>query len=82
MLLLSQLLVTKYVENYSHLISHFLHRAEAYLEFQRERDGVRMRDNNNKTKKVEFREGCPQCGAGFQRVDASYCWSCGKQLDE
>jgi len=56
--------------------------AEAYLEFQRERDGMRMRDNNNKTKKVEFREGCPQCGAGFQRVDASYCWSCGKQLDE
>ncbi|KAL7439966.1 hypothetical protein ACHAXM_012151 [Skeletonema potamos] len=55
--------------------------AEAYLEFQRERDGVRTRDNN-KTNKVEFREGCPQCGAGFQRIDASYCWSCGKELDE
>jgi len=55
--------------------------AEAYLEFQRERDGERMR-GNNKQKKVEFRDGCPQCGAGFQRIDASFCWSCGKQLDE
>jgi len=56
--------------------------AEAYLEFQRERDGERMRGNNKKKDLVEFRDGCPQCGAGFQRVDASFCWSCGKQLDE
>ena len=55
--------------------------AEAYLDFQRERDGKR-RVNVNKPNEVGFKQECTQCGAGFQRADASYCWSCGKQLDE
>jgi voltage-gated potassium channel len=54
--------------------------AEAYLDFQREREGKRL--NVNKQNKVGFKPACPKCGAGFQRADASFCWNCGKQLDE
>lgn len=54
--------------------------AEAYLDFQREREGKRL--NVNKQNKVGFKPACPKCGAGFQRADASFCWSCGKRLDE
>lgn len=54
--------------------------AEAYLDFQREREDKRL--NGNKQNKVGFKPACPKCGAGFQRADASFCWNCGKQLDE
>lgn len=54
--------------------------AEAYLDFQREREGKRL--NGNKQNKVGFKPACPKCGVGFQRADASFCWNCGKQLDE
>lgn len=54
--------------------------AEAYLDFQREREGKRL--NVNKQNKLGFKPACPKCGAGFQRADASFCWNCGKHLDE
>lgn len=56
--------------------------AEAYLDFQREREGKRRGNVGKKKNDVGFKQECTRCGAGFQRADASFCWSCGRLLNE
>lgn len=58
--------------------------AEAYLDFQKEKSFTgkqRKRVVTVDQNAMSETQTCGQCGAEFHRLDASFCWSCGEQLD-
>ena len=55
--------------------------AEAYLDFQKEKDVGKRKLGTNAEGNATIRRECGNCGATPHRKDASFCWSCGGPLD-
>ena len=53
--------------------------AEAYLDFTKEKEAVS--DKEKPQRNMLLNRKCKSCGERGHRKEASYCWSCGAELD-
>lgn len=53
--------------------------AEAYLDFTKEKEAVS--DKQEPQRNMLLKRKCKSCGEHGHRKEASYCWSCGAELD-
>ena len=56
--------------------------AEAYLDFQKERNAGKVMKPTTVSKTRKSMRKCDNCGSGPHRRDAVFCWSCGESLED